>query len=154
MNRRLVALLAVSALFATGACGDDADSKDANAVTTTSAALASPEGLTLSSAMNGSTQNLRVGQNLVIELDTAGGSGYSWKVTTEPDAAVLKFVSATQEKKSTDTTSAVPLTGTPEVATTTFRAVGAGTTKVVLGHVPPSGDAPEDTFSVTVTVTT
>lgn len=111
--------------------------------------------MTLHASDNGSTQTVHIGDIIVIELDTAGGSGYTWTTTAPPDTTVLTATGSTQAKKpGTQTTSAngPPLVGTPEVVTTAFRAVGAGTTKVVLGHVPPGGGAPSETFTVTVVV--
>ncbi len=151
-KRAFVGLLTIAAL--SGACGDSKDTKsdDASDATTTTIAVVKTEDVMLTAADNNSTQNLKVGQKLVVALDVNGGTGYSWPVTTEPDATVLKLVSQDQAKKDTGSDDG-PMTGTPETVTTTFEAVSAGTTKVVLSFVGPgAGRKAEDTFTVTVTV--
>jgi predicted secreted protein len=112
--------------------------------------------VTLTAADKDTTKNIKTGQTAVVELDTAGGSGYTWKTVSNGDATVLQEAGHKQEKKAGTETTAIggaPLTGTPEVVSTTFKATAAGTTKVVLGHVPPAGGSPEETFTFTVVVT-
>lgn len=153
-----VGLLTIATLF--GACGDSNDNSRDTATdavtTTTSSEAASMADVSVTDADDGSTQSIAAGQRLVIKLDVNGGTGYSWPVTTAPDAKVLKQVSQTQAKKEGVETTAPggsPMVGTPETVTTTFEAVAAGTTKVVLSLTPPGGGKAEDTFTITVTVT-
>lgn len=141
MNRRWVALVVLPLLFLTAACGDDEPSTES---TKGSAAL--------TEINDGGTERVKVGDTVVISLETAGGAGYSWKVTTDPDPKVLEFMSQSQARTGTTQAGSPPLVGAPETVDTTFTAVGKGTTKVVLGHVPPAGGEPEDTFTVTVIV--
>lgn len=144
MKRLFVTLLTITALFLTGACGDNKDSTEA---TDTKDATT----VTVTQADANSTKTLAVGDTLVVALDTSGGSGYSWKVLSNSDTATLKFVSSDQKKKEADA-AAEGMVGTPEVVRTTFKALKAGTSTIELGHVSPTGGDPEETFKLTVTV--
>ena len=147
----VAAALAVAGSFM-AACGDSDDSKEADSVTTTSAkADEAAEPLVVGAAEKGSTQTIKVGQTIQVRLELAGGTGYSWSVKSGPDTAVLKNGGTTQEKISTATTEGQILTGAPEASTTSFKAVGKGTTTFTLAFVSPAGQQ-EDTYSLTVVV--
>jgi predicted secreted protein len=151
-----VGLLTIAAL--SGACGDNtSDSKDATgADTTTTTAAASTAGdLMLTAKDANSTQTVTVGQKIVVALDQNGGTGYSWQTSSVDTSIVKELSNEVGRKEGSQTTSAdgSPMVGTPETVTVTYQAVAAGTTKVVLGHIPPGSDKAEETFTITVTVT-
>jgi hypothetical protein len=149
-----VGVLALAVLALT-ACGDKKKSSDSSRSTSTTSTTAAAKSLVLEAKDDGSKQTINVGDTVTINLGTAGGSGYTWKVTKQPDPAVLEVVSTTQTTTSpAPATSAgdAPMVGRPETVTTVLRGKAPGTTSLVLSHVPPGGGAAEDTFTVELTV--
>lgn len=130
--RRLLALVLL--LGAVGACGGD-----------------NTESTLLTASDDLSTQTIHVGDTIVIHLETAGGSGYSWTLN-DYGKNVVKLVSQSQAKKDAVNEGDAPIVGAPEIAETVLEGVAAGKTTVLMHHVPPGGGAPEDTFSIEIVV--
>jgi hypothetical protein len=164
---RASAIAGVIAVLAVGACGKD--SNDDTATSTTTSALESTTSTQrplpgaapiITESANNSTQTLAYSPSssqqgtLRINLQTAGGSGYTWKVTTKPDPKVVEVDATTQEPTSPRPTSAdgTPLVGAPETVSTLLTAAGVGTTSIELSHVGPSGGPPDKTFKITIVV--
>ena len=162
----IVGLLAVLVL---GACGNDDNGDNDEAAetttsvqeTTTSTAQALPGAAPIiDESANNSTQTLAYSASssqqgaLRINLQTAGGSGYTWKITEQPDPKVVRAEEPTQEPTSPRPTSAdgTPLVGTPETVSTLLTATGVGTTSIELSLVGPSGGPPDKTFKITIVV--
>ena len=161
-------LLALTVLgLAVGACGSGNDNADAKDTTTTSVDSMSSTTQAMAGAArivtendNGSTQTLVYNADsseqgtLRINLQTAGGSGYTWKITKQPDAKVVTASTPTQEPTTPRPTSAdgSPLVGAPETVSTLLTATGPGTTSIELSHIGPTGGAPDDTFTLTIVV--
>jgi hypothetical protein len=155
------------AVFALGGCGKDKNNDAASTVTTagsettvsTSKPLPGAAPIITESA-NNSTQKLAYAPSssqqgsLRINLQTAGGSGYTWKITKRPDAKVVEAGTPVQTPTSPRPTSAdgSPLVGTPETVSTLLTATGVGTTTIELSHIGPSGGAPDQTFKITIVV--
>jgi hypothetical protein len=164
---RASVIAGVIAVLAVGACGSDnnddeaADTATSALENTTSTAKSLPGAAPIiTESANNSTQTLAYNASsseqgtLRISLQTAGGSGYTWKITQQPDAKVVRADAPTQEPTSPRPTSAdgTPLVGAPETVSTLLTATGPGTTSIELSHVGPSGGAPDKTFKVTIVV--
>ena len=79
-----------------------------------------------------------VGDKIVVDLMACAAScGYTWKVTRGPAASVAKYVS-TADIQPSATKGSVGGTEIEEVA---FRAVGAGSTTILLKYFPPGRNA-------------
>ena len=160
----LIATLVV--VLTLGACGSDKSNNDAATTTTglentTSTARPLPGAAPIiTESANNSTQTLAYNADsseqgaLRINLQTAGGSGYTWKITKQPDPKVVTAGTPTQEPTTPRPTSAdgTPLVGAPETVSTLLTAAGPGTTSIELGHVGPSGGTPDQTFKITIVV--
>ncbi len=92
--------------------------------------VAAEASITLTKAQSGQTIALKAGDIVQIELPTAGGTGYTWTVTT-PGAPCLKLMS--------QTTRAVGETrpGSPVMQVWRFQAQQAGETKINLAYYRP-----------------
>ena len=138
---RSLAVLAVVAVML-GACG----SKDDDA--TPAGTGASGEVVVTSSG----PVSLQVGQTLVVTLASNPSTGYSWAISTVPDAAVI-----TQDGEITYAASNpdVVMPGSGGTETARFTAVAAGTTTVVLDYRRPweTDVPPVETVTLVVTVT-
>lgn len=73
----------------------------------------------------------RVGEQFTVRLDANATTGYGWRLTTPPDPAVATLVGSTYQASSGG------LVGSGGDEVWTFRAVGAGTTRIVLGYARP-----------------
>ena len=153
-------LLAMTVVVVAGGCSNDNSSDTAASTSSTSASSStsapSAKTLVLQAKDNNSKQTIAVGDSVSIQLETAGGSGYTWKMTKEPDAMVLETVSTTQATSTpAPPTSAgqAPMVGRPETVTTVLRGKAPGTTSLTLSHVPPGNGPAEGTFTVEITVT-
>lgn len=158
MMRKITAAIALSGLIALGACGSDDGASTTTApsesesttstadVTTTSAAAVSK---TLTKADAGTTVALEQGDRFEVSLEWCPGCGYHWQPQAA-DSGVVKLEGSRDEAPEQTTPPTVGGTGRQIF---TYVVVGAGTTKVELGYIPPGRDAPEDTWSVTITAT-
>jgi hypothetical protein len=157
----------VIALLVLGACSSNSNEKAANSTTTSAAENTTTTAAPLPGAApiitesaNNSTQTLAYNSSssqqgsLRINLQTAGGSGYTWKITKQPDPKVVEVGAPTQAPTTPRPTSpdGTPLVGTPETVSTLLTAAGPGTTSIELSHVGPSGGAADQTFKITIVV--
>jgi inhibitor of cysteine peptidase len=110
---------------------------------------AAPEPLALGVEANGTQVELKVGQQLVITLESNPTTGYGWHVA-QIDEGVLTQVGEVEYNPSS---SDEQLVGSGGTETLTFEAVAAGTTTLTLGYdriwetVPP-----EQTFTLTIVI--
>jgi predicted secreted protein len=114
------------------------------------AALALPalaEARTVTRSDSGKTVTLSHGEKLVVKLKECAPCGYRWKTALAPDKSILKRLSSTYIEPDTDP-GTVGGSGTRKI---TYRAGVAGTTKLRLSYVGPSGDK-GGTFRLTVKV--
>ncbi len=89
---------------------------------------------------------LEAGKTFDLTLDTNPSAGYSWSMTQQPDANILKLVS-------NDVTGGGAM-GAPQQQVWRFQAVNAGNTSFVLEYKGPGASAPverKDNVKVTVT---
>ena len=70
---------------------------------------------------------------MAISLSSNPSTGYRWKLVTEPDAKILKFI--TRDFVSSNLT---PMPGSGGTDIWKFQAVGSGKTLLKLGLFPPS----------------
>jgi len=78
-----------------------------------------------------------VGDDVRVELLACAAScGYTWRVTSEPAAAVARYVS-TKFRRSQASKGVV---GGDEIESVTFLATGEGSTSIVLKYFPPGRD--------------
>jgi hypothetical protein len=166
---RASAIAGAIALVAVGACGNSRNDDNAVATSTTSSVLENATSTAkplpgaapiITESANDSTQTLAYNPSssqqgsLRIDLQTAGGSGYTWKITKQPDPNVVAAGTPTQAPTEPRPTTAdgTPLAGAPETVSTLLTAVGPGTTSIELGHIGPSGGAPQQRFKITIVV--
>lgn len=106
-----------------------------------------PRTVELTEANNDSTVTVGVGDTVTLRLASNPSTGYSWKVTEEPDAAVLESQGMTYEEPSSD---AIGAGGT---GVWTFKAAADGSTGIKMDYVGPGTDAEVgQSFAVTVQV--
>jgi inhibitor of cysteine peptidase len=74
---------------------------------------------------------VHVGEQFTIRLDANATTGYGWRLTTPPAPAVATLVGSTYQA------SGDGLVGSGGDELWTFRATGAGATRIVLGYVRP-----------------
>lgn len=123
--------------------------KPASTTTTTPA----PQTVTATSADNGHTIDLVVGDTFKVELSGCGGCGYEWEMTGQPSPVVFRYEGeTTSAPPSTTTVGQPPVVGAPVTYEWTFKAVGAHTTGFVAGYYPPSQQKPSQTYTLTLTV--
>ena len=166
---RASAIAGAIAILAVGACGNSKNNDSSAATSTTSSVVESTTSTAkplpgaapiITESANNSTQTLEYSASssqqgsLRISLQTAGGSGYTWKITKQPDPNVVAAEPPTQAPTNPRPTTAdgTPLAGAPETVSTLLTAVGPGTTSIELGLIGPSGGAPEQTFKITIVV--
>ncbi|MFM7537157.1 MAG: protease inhibitor I42 family protein [Acidimicrobiales bacterium] len=151
--RSLLAFTVALTAVVTGAtaCGDD----DV-AVTTSAGPSTSPPGTTPNSnlaavtATGSGAVSLALGQRLVVKLDANATTGYAWVITTAAAAATLALESGpTYTATPTDS----PVAGSGGTTSTVFRAMGPGTTTVVLSYRRSFEPAAPDNQTVTLVVT-
>jgi predicted secreted protein len=142
--KRLASLVALGLLAV--ACGDPGTTTVASP-----AATESPKTLTLDESDNGKKLTLAMGGVVKLTLETTPGTGYEWTYSEKPDPKVLKQTADTT--KASEQTGSEPIVGAPVMRTWTYEAIGAGSSSVKLGYVPPGGGAPDETFSFSVMVT-
>jgi inhibitor of cysteine peptidase len=102
-----------------------------------------------SAQYDGWTATIQAGDRLIVLLRTNPSTGYEWQVGTN-NTSVLEYY---QTYLASDDTS---VTGSGGTLAMEFKAIGAGTSQLVLNYVRPSdppGTAPSDTFTDTVYVT-
>ena len=88
------------------------------------------------------------GNQFTITLPSNATTGYQWRLGNKPDAKVVKFVDSHYNAPSQ------PMPGKGGSETWTFKAVGKGTTSIVLEYARPweKGIAPVKTQTFTVSV--
>jgi inhibitor of cysteine peptidase len=129
--RPFLAALLLLVVVASIGCGGDAEA-------------AKPVELTAED--NGSTQQLSVDAELVITLDSNVTTGFAWKLTTEPDPAVVDLVGSEYLAPETE------LVGAGGQEVWTFRATGEGSTNLTLTYERSSGETAGEPYTVTVEV--
>jgi predicted secreted protein len=92
-----------------------------------------------------------VGDKIVVDLRACAAScGYTWKVTRRPAASVAKYVSTAYMHPSATKGSV----GGTEIEEVAFRAVGAGSTTILLKYFPPGRNAkPAKSYELKLRVT-
>jgi len=89
---------------------------------------------------------IEVGKTFDLTLETNPSTGYSWQLSQQPDAKILKLVSSD--------VSGGGAAGAPQQQVWKFEGVGAGSTSFVLEYKGPGADAPvEKKYTAKVTVT-
>lgn len=160
-SRRLhvVGATLLAIIVVAGACGKDKNDRTAStnstAATTTSTAKALPgASRVIDASANNTKQTLVVEEALRINLQTAGGSGFTWKITKQPDPAIVEVESppTTTPSPTPTTKGGTPIVGAPETVSTSLVGVAPGNTSIELGHIGPTGGAPVDTFKIDITV--
>lgn len=106
-----------------------------------------PETVELGEQDSGSTVPLRVGDELLIRLDSNVTTGFAWTLVTEPVGEVLELVGSEYVEPESS------LLGTGGQEVWTFAATGEGTTQLELDYQRASGEASGQVFAVTVEVT-
>ncbi|MBU1669950.1 MAG: protease inhibitor I42 family protein [Actinobacteria bacterium] len=98
--------------------------------------------------ITGESKTVKVGEDMTIELETNPSTGYDWKVTTEPDPAILKLNGDSIETGST-------LPGAPSTHVFRYKALKAGKTTIVYDYVRSweTDQPPVKTHTVAVEVT-
>jgi predicted secreted protein len=92
-----------------------------------------------------------VGDKIMVDLRACAAScGYTWKVTRRPAASVAKYVSTAYMHPSATKGSV----GGTEIEEVAFRAVGAGSTTILLKYFPPGRNAkPAKSYELKLRVT-
>lgn len=93
---------------------------------------------------------LRLGQELVVTLESNPSTGYDWLIDTAPDTAVAESVG---EPSYQATPVASNIVGSGGATSLRFSATGAGTTRVVLRYKRPWEDDTADDLLVTLDLT-
>ncbi len=106
-----------------------------------------PTTIDLTVANDGTTLQAKTGQTINITLDSNITTGYKWNLVSQPDAAVVKFVSS---KYNGPFTGGLGAGGTESWQ---FQAMGRGTTLLKLAYFRPfDPNQVAKEFSVTVVV--
>jgi predicted secreted protein len=129
---RLVMLALVVAVVPT-ACGSEGGSPG-------------PETVELGEDDSGSTVPVRVGDELVVKLDSNVTTGFAWTLVTEPATEVLELVGSEYVEPETS------LLGAGGQEVWTFVATGEGATDLELSYQRASGEASGQVFAVSVEV--
>ncbi len=90
---------------------------------------------------------IAAGKEFTIVIKSNPTTGYQWEIVGDLEAGMVEWVQ--QEYLST---SQPGMAGGGGVDVWTFKAVGAGETKITLGHYPPSNDPVEPEQTVTFAV--
>lgn len=118
--------------------------------------VAVEEGVTYAGAdMDGKAVEIAVGETLRVELESIPTAGYVWQITHQPDFLELQA----EATRATDPVhqNQQGFTGGNHYLSFDFKALGAGTGTLELVEGRPweleAGEAPDDTFTLKVTVT-
>ena len=130
--RRTIALLLLAASLA--ACSGGATGGEAS--------------IQLTAADSGSPVPAKVGDQIVISLDSNPTTGYTWQQLPGLDTSVVAFVSEAYQQAP----AASPVVGAGGTDTWTYKAVGEGTTTIALGYQRSGDTTAAQSFTVTVTV--
>jgi inhibitor of cysteine peptidase len=141
----------VVALLMLGGCKTEQDVKQAEL----SAPVTEQEGLVYADASaNGGTVELSVGDTLRVELESIPTAGYIWQVADQPDFLLL--TGENTRPTDPDFQNRPGITGGDHYMAFDFTAEAAGTAELRLVEGRPweleAGEAPDDTFKITVTV--
>ena len=153
--RRLLAAAALVGLTTLVGCGDDGGNPAVEAETSTD----EPSGTTTTIASddadhtltiddNASSLAVAVGDTIEVVLETCPSCGYSWQVMGDDGGGVLTLVS---ERDGPSDNEEGEVGGTVDHFVR-YEAAAPGEATIALGYFPPGEDAPEDTFTVDVTV--
>jgi predicted secreted protein len=163
MMRRITAAMAIIGLLGLGACGSDTTSQGTTATTadreaTTTAGADEPAttttrpvSRTLTKADAGTTVALKTGDRFEVSLEWCPGCGYHWQ--PQSTAGGVLTLEGSRDEQPQNPAGSPPTVGGTGRQVFTYSVVGAGTAKVEIGSIPPGHDAPEETWSVTVTAT-
>ncbi len=102
----------------------------------------------LTAANSGSAVPAKVGDKIVISLDSNPTTGYTWQQVPGLDTSVVSFVSEDYQPAP----AASPVVGGGGTDTWTFEAAGEGTTTIALGYQRSGDTTAAQSFTVTVTV--
>jgi predicted secreted protein len=116
-------------------------------------AAAGAAGVAVSDADNGKTVLVVPNTTVTITLESNASTGYSWEVVTAPDPAIAGLLpGAGKYTAPAPPASGPPVTGAPGKQTFAFRSHALGTTKIVLGYIPPAATTPANTFTLDIRV--
>jgi inhibitor of cysteine peptidase len=149
---RSVVLLPVLAVALAGCAG--AATVTPGAGTPSPAISSSPsDTIRLDASANGSTVPVAPGTPIILELDSNPTTGYSWMVTSLPDAGHVALDSPI-DGVYTATPVASSVVGSGGTQSWDLHATKAGTTSIALAYARPweSGVPPVEAFSVTFVV--
>ena len=149
---RSVALLPVLVVALAGCVGATTVSPEPGSASP--ATPSSPSGtIRLDASANGSTITVAPGTPIVLELPSNPTTGYSWTVTSLPDAGHVSLDSPI-EGVYTATPVGSGVVGSGGVQSWDLHATKAGTTSIALAYARPweSGVPPVEAFSVTFAV--
>lgn len=102
----------------------------------------------LTDSASGRTISVATGATITIVLESNASTGYHWTVATAPDSAVLDALSGSGAYAP----SSSDLLGAAGTQTFRYRAVGDGTTRLVLTYVAPGTAEVGKTFRLAVEV--
>jgi inhibitor of cysteine peptidase len=119
---------------------------------TPTATAKTPATINASKNDNGKTLEAKVGDTVVLSLEENLSTGFGWRVSKEPDAAVLKVELSEAKSGKNKSPEGKLILGAPGTHEWTLRATGAGTATLTLDHMPPGGKSPAETFTITVRV--
>lgn len=107
--------------------------------------------LALTEKDSGRTVSVRVDGVVTLKLEENVTTGFSWAITREADAAVLKLVSNDYQEPGSPTP---PVVGAAGLRTVTFKAVAKGSTNVELQYrrTWEKDATPASAFTVTIVV--
>lgn len=108
-------------------------------------AACSPKTVVVGEDADGTTVSIEPGQELRVELPENASVGWTWDLTTEPDADVLRFVDDDYEADSPEAT------GSGGIRRYRFKGTGPGETQIVLSR-DFRGEGVDRTVRLTVQV--
>lgn len=89
--------------------------------------------------------SVAAGSHLLVKLTVAGGTGYSWKLASDPSPGLTLLDQRTEKT--------APRLGAPQAAVFEFEAQAAGQSELTFDLMPPgSGAEPARSYALTVTV--
>jgi predicted secreted protein len=135
------------------ACGDDGGDPtiavdEATTATTTAGADTGGSTHSLDIEDNGVPGTVVVGDSIIVNLETCPSCGYHWAQMGDAGTGGLELVS-TEEVAEELEEGAV---GGMATFVATFEATAPGESTIAFGYIPPGDDAPEEVFSVDVTI--
>ncbi len=104
--------------------------------------------VTLGPADSGRTITVDAGTPIEVALESNASTGFTWDITTVPDASILAAAPGNGEY----TAPGSDVVGAPGVQTFRYETVGEGTTRLGLTYLRPWSGEEAGTFAVTIVV--